>query len=94
MNLQPLTSENYLHSYLNFGDRQAGISLVYCHEKEKFYYNAYCLESKLLKELFSVEYEFLEDALVTLNSEFGQWELKSHDKTENKGCDSCAAKKK
>ncbi len=88
-----LTPENYDHSFLNFGDRQAGVSLVFSPEDDRFYYNAYCLEAKLLKELFSVEYEFLEDALETINSEFGQWELKSHDK-KKEGCGSCVAKPK
>ena len=88
----PLNAENYSHSFLSFGDRQAGISLVYSCEDGRYFYNAYCLESKLLQELFSVEHEFLEDALTTINGEFGQWELKSHD-TEKKGCGTCVAKK-
>ncbi len=88
-----LDSENYSHSFYNFGDRQAGVGLVFCPNENKFYYNAYCVEAKILKELFSVEYEFLQDALATVNSEFGQWELKSHEKTKE-GCNTCVAKPK
>ncbi len=86
-----LSSENYSDSFYKFQDRQAGISLVFSHEDNKFYYNAYCLETKLLKELFSVEHEFLDDALETINGEFGQWELESFDKKED-SCGSCIAK--
>lgn len=86
-----LTAENYDHSFYNFGDRQAGVSLVFSPEENRFYYNAYCLEAKLLKEIFSVEHEFLEDALVTANAEFGQWELKSHE-VKKEGCGTCVAK--
>lgn len=88
---QTLDLENYTHSFYTFGDRQAGVSLVFCPDSKRFYYNAYCLETKLLKELFSVEHEFLEDALSTINSEFGQWELKSHE-TKKEGCGTCIAK--
>ena len=86
-----LDTENYSHSFYNFGDRQAGVSLVFCPTEKCFYYNAYCLEAKLLKEIFSVEHEFLEDALATINSEFGQWELKSHE-VKKEGCGTCVAK--
>lgn len=86
-----LTSENFSDSFLRFGDRQAGISLVYCPDEERFFYNAYCVEAKILKELFSVEHLYLEDALETINSEFANWELISFD--QKKGCDSCVAKK-
>lgn len=86
-----LSSENYTDNYYNFEDRQAGVSLVFCPEKNRFFYNAYCVEKKLLKELFSVEYDFLEDALHTVNSEFGQWELKTFEK-KKEGCGTCVAK--
>ncbi len=89
---QQLTADNFQESYFQFGDRQAGISLVYNPEEEHYSYNAYCLELSLLQELFAVEHDFLEDALHTVNSEFGQWELKSHDSAD-KGCGSCVAKK-
>jgi hypothetical protein len=86
-----LTTENYSHSFFNFEDRQAGVGLVFSPNENRFYYNAYCLEAKLLKELFSVEHEFLEDALITINDEFGQWELKSHE-VKKEGCGTCVAK--
>lgn len=89
-NSQQLTEFNYEYSYLQFQDRQAGISLVYSPEEERYYYNAYCIEMKNLKELFTVEYLFLEEALETINAEFFGWELKSFDKKS--GCSSCAAK--
>jgi hypothetical protein len=87
-----LTAENFQESYYQFGDRQAGISLVYSPERQCYTYNAYCVEITLLQELLAVEYDFLEDALATINSEFGQWELKSYD-TKSSGCGDCVAKK-
>jgi len=87
---QKLTSENYAHSVLVFRDRQAGVTEIYDPESSRYTYNAYCLEKKLLKELFTFEYEFLEDALLAINEEFGTWALESFDQ---KGCGSCAAKK-
>ena len=86
-----VTDENFEEKYLNFQDRQAGIGLVFCPDEQKFFYNVYCIELKLMKEIFSVEYEFLDDALTTLNGEFGQWELKSYEEKKS-GCSSCAAK--
>ncbi len=86
-----LTAENYTSEFLTFEDRQAGISLVFCPDELRFFYNVYCLERTLLKEIFSVEFEFLEDALTTVNEEFGTWTLKSYDK---KGCGTCVAKKR
>ena len=85
-----LTEENYDHSVLVFRDRQAGVNPVFDPQEQSYTYNAYCLEKKLLKELFTCEYDFLEDALKVINEEFGSWELESFDK---KGCGSCAAKK-
>lgn len=84
-----ITEENYLESVLVFRDRQAGISVVYDPHFSKFKYNAYCLEKKLLKELYSIEFDFLSDALSKINEEFGSWNLESFDQ---KGCGNCAAK--
>lgn len=86
-----LTSENYAEKYLRFQDRQAGVSLVYDAEENQYYYNAYCVEAKIVKELFSVEYSFLDEALETINDEFGTWELASFDE-KGGGCGNCAAK--
>ena len=86
-----LTEENYESDFLRFQERQAGVSLVYDPAEERYYYNAYCVETKLLKELFSVEYRFLEEALETINDEFGTWELVSFEKKKS-GCGSCVAK--
>lgn len=89
-----LTQENFLEKAFVFRDRQAGISLIYDPKKERFSYNAYCLEKQIMKELFTVEYEFLEDALKVINEEFGSWDIKdlSND-NKNSGCGSCVAKK-
>jgi hypothetical protein len=86
----PLTEENYDHTVLVFRDRQAGVSEIFDPETGTFTYNAYCLEKKLMKELFTCEYEFLTDALYAINEEFGTWTPESFDK---KGCGSCVAKK-
>ena len=86
-----ITDKNFQESYLIFQDRQAGIGLVYCPKDEKYFYNVYCLELKLMKELFSVEYEFLDDALTALNGEFGHWEMKTYEDKQS-GCGNCAAK--
>lgn len=88
---RPLTEENYDHTVLVFRDRQAGVSEIYDPETARYSYNAYCLEKKLVKELFSCEYEFLSDALERVNEEFGTWQPESFD--EEKGCGSCVAKK-
>ena len=89
---EPLTAENYTTSYKQFGDRQAGVGLVYSPEEDRYYYNAYCIEMKLLKELVSVEFEFLDDALEMINADFGPWKLEDYDKKKS-GCGSCAAKR-
>ena len=86
-----LNPTNYETKVLKFQDRQAGVSLVYDPQEGRYYYNAYCVETKLLKELFAVEHSFLEDALETINEEFGTWELESFDK-KSSGCGSCVAK--
>lgn len=85
-----LNPDNFLDSVLVFSDRQAGISTIYDPESERFTYNAYCLEKKLLKELYSCEFEELDAALSLINEEFGSWEIKSLMKSS--GCGSCAAK--
>ena len=84
-----LTEDNYDAHYLRFQDRQAGIGLVFCAEENRFYYNVYCMDLVLTKELFSVECEFLEDALELVHQEFGTWELVAYEK---KGCSDCSAK--
>ena len=87
----PLDANNYTSCFLEFQDREAGVSLVYCPTEDRFWYNAYCIERTLLKELFSVECDFLDEALDTINAEFGTWPLRTHDK--KKDCGSCSAKK-
>ena len=86
-----LNPRNYESSTLRFRDRQAGVSLVYDPGEGRYYYNAYCVETRLMKELFAVEHQYLEDALETINAEFGTWELESFDEKKS-GCGSCAAK--
>lgn len=85
-----LTEENYMHTVLVFRDRQAGVSEIYDPETGKYSYNAYCLEKKLVEELFTCEYDFLSDALEAVNQEFGTWDSESFE--EKKGCSSCVAK--
>lgn len=85
-----ITSDNYDSNVLTFRDRQAGIGVVFDPDLDRYYYNVYCIETKLLKELFSCEYEFLADALDVLNAEFGTWD--KVDLGDQKGCGSCAAK--
>lgn len=86
-----ITPENYTTHFKRFQKRQAGISLSYSNSEKKFFYNAYCVETELLKELFTVEYEFLEDALKTVNDEFATWELAPYE--EKSGCSTCSNKK-
>ncbi len=87
---KPLNEENFDHKVLTFRDRQAGVSLIFDPETQKYSYNAYCLEKKLVQELYSCEFEFLQDALDHVNSEFGSWEL--FDMAKKEGCGSCVAK--
>jgi hypothetical protein len=85
-----LTSSNFDHAILRFRERQAGIGVIYDPDDDKFTYNAYCLETKLLEELYSCEFEFLDDALDVINQEFGSWELV--DLSAKEGCGTCVAK--
>lgn len=85
-----LTEENFVNMTFCWRDRQAGVGIVYDPDSETYQYNAYCIDKKLVKEIFSCEYEFLEDALTLVNQEYGNWELVDFDQ---KGCGSCAAKK-
>lgn len=85
-----LNEENFEYSVLTFRERQAGISVIYDPDEDSYSYNAYCIETKLLEELFTCEYQFLADALETINQEFGTWELV--DLSAKKGCGSCVAK--
>jgi hypothetical protein len=91
MQKSPLTDQNYLEKILRFEDRQAGVSVIFDPHTERFSYNAYCLETQVMKELFSVEHDYLDDALELINSEFGAWELVDLS-AKNSGCGSCAAK--
>ena len=85
-----LNEENYQEKVFRFRDRQAGISIIYDPKDDTYSYNAYCLEIKIMKELFTVEFDFLDDALALINDEFGTWELE--DIGTKKGCGSCVAK--
>jgi hypothetical protein len=84
-----LNDENYHSNVLRFRDRQAGVSVVYDAELDRYFYNSYCIETKLLKELYSCEHEQLEDALSLINDEFGSWDIES---LAGGGCGSCVAK--
>ena len=81
-----LTEENYQEKAYEFRDRQAGVSIIFDPKSESYTYNAYCLEKKLMKELFSVEHDYLQDALDQINQEFGTWDLT--DLGEKSGCGS------
>jgi hypothetical protein len=85
-----IDSKNYTYTVLVFRDRQAGVSEVYDPIEDRFFYNSYCLEKKLMKELYSREFAFLDDALSHINDEFGTWQSESFD--QKKGCGSCVAK--
>jgi hypothetical protein len=85
-----ITTDNFEYTVLRFRDRQAGIAVIYDSELDRFTYNAYCIETKLLQELYSCEFEFLDDALTLINDEFSEWE--KFDLSAKSGCGSCAAK--
>ena len=86
-----ITADNYSYAYFRFQARQAGIAFSYCANRQQFIYNAYCMETELLKELTSVEFEYLEDAMQFINDEFSQWEF--IEIPEDTGCGSCSNKK-
>ena len=86
-----LTFDNFMQSVFQFNDRQAGVSLIYDPRHQSYSYNAYCLETKIMKELFTVEHDFLDDALTQINEEFGSWDLVDLS-AKSSGCGSCAAK--
>lgn len=88
--MNALTPENYLTKAFRFRERQAGVSVIFDPEDEVFTYNAYCLELELVKELFTVEFDVLDEALDLINNEFGTWDLK--DFVPPSGCGSCVAK--
>ena len=90
--LLKINEENFYDNALVFRDRQAGVSLIYDGENDSYSYNAYCLETKIMKELFTKEFSFLQEALDFINDEFGNWDLVSLS-TKKSGCGSCAAKK-
>lgn len=88
-----LDEENFLHKVFRFRDREAGVSLIYDPSRQCYTYNAYCLETKLMKELYTVEHDFLEDAIDLINEEFGSWDLIDFSTDGgNTGCGSCVAK--
>ncbi len=88
---QKLDAENFQEKAFRFRERQAGVSVVYDPFKDAYTYNAYCLETKIMKELFTVEFDFLDDALELMNDEFGSWEI--FDLSEkSSGCSTCVAK--
>ncbi len=86
-----LTFDNFMQSVFQFNDRQAGVSLIFNPDTELFSYNAYCLETKIMKELFTVECDYLDEALNLINEEFGSWDLVDLS-AKTSGCGSCAAK--
>lgn len=86
-----LTQENYSEKVFRFQNRQAGISVIFDPDDEVYTYNAYCLEIELMKELFTSEFDYLEDALELINSEFGTWDLVSVAQDKS-GCGNCIAK--
>ena len=63
------------HSKVTVGDRQAGISLIYEPNSSSYRYNVYCLEMKLMKEILSCEYDYLEDAIINVNEELDGGEI-------------------
>ncbi|WP_141731056.1 tyrosine-protein phosphatase [Oligoflexus tunisiensis] len=88
---EQLNDLNFMEKVYRFEDRQAGVSLIYDPDDNIYTYNAYCLETHIMKELFTVEQEYLDDALDLINAEFGSWELVDLS-GKSSGCGSCAAK--
>ena len=85
-----ITHENFLHSALVFRERQAGVSLVFNPGNDLFTYNVYCIETKMMVELMTCEFNDIDEALTTVNSEFATWEYLDMQKKE--GCGTCVAK--
>ncbi len=85
-----LTPDNFDFTVLKFRDRQAGVGVVFDPNSGLYSYNAYCIETTLMQELFTVECEDLDKALDLVNAEFGHWE--KFDLSKKEGCGSCAAK--
>ena len=48
-----------------FRDRQAGVSSILIQKQRLTLITPHCLERELMKELFTVEFDFLDDALTT-----------------------------
>ena len=90
--MHKLTDDNYLDKVLKFRDRQAGVSVIYDPDTQGFLYNAYCLETKIMKELVAVEHNDTQAAVDFINDEFGTWELTDVHETSGSGCSSCVAK--
>ena len=88
-----LTAANYTYCYYVFRTRQAGVAEIYDPIKCLYVYNSYCLEQKLLKEIYSVEFSFLDDAIAHINAEFGNWEFRNImlKKSACNGCDNAKA---
>ena len=83
-----LTAQNYSWCFFKFRDRQAGITVIYDPAAASYHYNSYCLEQKLLKEIYSKEFTFLDDALAHTNLEFGNWEFQDLS-LKKPACGSC-----
>ncbi len=86
-----LTAQNYGWCSFKFRDRQAGVTEIYDPLAKCYRYNSYCLEQKLLKEIYSKEFAFLDDALTHTNGEFGNWEFQDLS-LKKPACGSCANK--
>ena len=66
-----------------------GVTEIYDPVAKCYRYNSYCLEQKLLKEIYSQEFDFLDDALGHSNLEFGNWEFQDLS-LKKPACGSCA----
>ena len=84
-----LTPHNYGWCVFKFRERQAGVTEIYDPGAECYHYNSYCLEQKLLKEIYTREFAFLDDALEHSNREFGNWEFQDLS-LKKPACGSCA----
>ncbi len=83
-----LTTQNYGWCFFKFRDRQAGVTEIYDPAAECYHYNSCCLEQKLLKEIYTREFAFLDDALEHANLEFGNWEFQDLS-LKKPACGSC-----